>query len=111
MGAVAGAEAMMHLTPPKYKHYIGGPKLKVHPTIGMMVEAVLTYAIALVTLQTRLKGPRNPQTRMLIVVVATITLVRLGARFTGPSMNPGCVSYSTHFVLCNIDAMVLCNIQ
>lgn len=95
MGAMAGAEAMMQYTPPKYKQYIGGPKLKVHPTIGMMVEAGLTYAIALVTLQTRLRGPRSPQMKVLIVVVATITLVRLGARFTGPSMNPGCVSYST----------------
>jgi len=87
-GAVGGALAILEVTPKKYKHMLGGPKLKVPLQTGVAAEAVLTFAITLVVMWALLRGPRNPIAKTFIIIGATISLVIAGGAYTGPAMNP-----------------------
>ncbi|CAK9860265.1 unnamed protein product [Sphagnum jensenii] len=88
IGAVAGALAILEVMPKKYSHTLGGPKLKVPLSIGLLAEAVLTFALTLTVLWAILRGPRSPSVKTGIIVVATIILVMAGGAYTGPAMNP-----------------------
>ncbi|KAJ8771660.1 hypothetical protein K2173_026837 [Erythroxylum novogranatense] len=87
-GAVGGALAIMEVMPPKYKHMLGGPTLKVDLQTGAIAEGVLTFLITFAVLVIILKGPRNPLFQTWLIAVATVSLVIAGAEYTGPSMNP-----------------------
>jgi len=87
-GAVGGALAVLEVTPKKYKHMVGGPKLRVPLQTGVIAEAVLTFAITLVVMWVLLRGPRNPIVKTFIIIGATISLVGAGGAYTGPAMNP-----------------------
>jgi aquaporin SIP len=93
IGAVAGALAILEVMPKKYAHMLGGPKLKVSLSVGLVAETVLTFAITLTVLWAILRGPRNPSVKTGIIVVATIVLVMAGGAYTGPAMNPANVSF------------------
>ena len=92
VGAVGGALAILEVMPKKYKHMLGGPKLKVPVETGVVAEAVLTFAITLIVLWAILRGPRNPVVKTFIIIGATIALVMAGGAYTGPAMNPANVS-------------------
>lgn len=92
VGAVGGALAILEVMPKKYKHMLGGPKLKVPLETGVVAEAVLTFAITLIVLWAILRGPRNPVVKTFIIIGATIALVMAGGAYTGPAMNPANVS-------------------
>jgi aquaporin SIP len=88
VGAVGGALAILEVMPKKYKHMLGGPKLKVPVETGVVAEAVLTFAITLIVLWAILRGPRNTVVKTFIIIGATIALVMAGGAYTGPAMNP-----------------------
>lgn len=88
IGAVGGALAILEVMPKKYAHMLGGPKLKVPLSVGVVAETVLTFALTLTVLWVILRGPRNPSVKTGIIVVATIVLVMAGGAYTGPAMNP-----------------------
>lgn len=87
-GAVGGALAVLEVTPKKYKHMLGGPKLRVPLQTGVIAEGVLTFAITLAVMWALLRGPRNPVVKTFIIIGATISLVAAGGAYTGPAMNP-----------------------
>jgi glycerol uptake facilitator-like aquaporin len=93
IGAVGGALAILEVMPKKYAHMLGGPKLKVPLSVGLVAETVLTFALTLTVLWVILRGPRNPSVKTGIIVVATIVLVMAGGAYTGPAMNPANVSF------------------
>ncbi|KAJ0078943.1 hypothetical protein Patl1_23007 [Pistacia atlantica] len=87
-GAVGGAMAILEVVPPKYKHMLGGPSLKVDLHTGAIAEGVLTFLITFAVLVIILKGPRNGIVKIWLLAVATVVLVVSGSTYTGPSMNP-----------------------
>ncbi|OAY41981.1 aquaporin SIP1-1 [Manihot esculenta] len=87
-GAVGGALAILEVIPPQYKHMLGGPTLKVDLHTGAIAEGVLTFLITFAVLVIILRGPRNSLVQHWLLAVVTVTLVVLGAKYTGPSMNP-----------------------
>lgn len=87
-GAVGGALAVLEVTPDKYKHMLGGPKLRVPLETGVAAEAVLTFAITLIVMWALLRGPKSPVAKTFIIIGATIALVGAGGAYTGPAMNP-----------------------
>lgn len=91
-GAVGGALAILEVIPPQYKHMLGGPTLKVDLHTGAIAEGVLTFFITFAVLVIILRGPRNSLVQHWLLAVVTVTLVVLGAKYTGPSMNPANVS-------------------
>jgi len=97
IGAVAGALAILEVMPKNYSHTLGGPKLKVPLSTGLLAEAVLTFALTLTVLWAILRGPRSPSVKTGIIVVATIILVMAGGAYTGPAMNPANVRASFFF--------------
>lgn len=92
VGAVGGALAILEVMPKKYKHMLGGPKLKVPVETGVVAETVLTFVITLIVLWAILRGPRNTVVKTFIIIGATIALVMAGGAYTGPAMNPANVS-------------------
>lgn len=88
VGAVGGALTILEVMPKKYKHMLGGPKLKVPLQTGVIAEAVLTFTITLIVMWALLRGPRNRILKTLVIIGATITLVIAGGAYTGPAMNP-----------------------
>ncbi|XP_054807688.1 aquaporin SIP1-2-like [Prosopis cineraria] len=88
LGAAGGALAILEVIPPKYRHMIGGPSLKVDLHTGAMAEGVLTFVITLAVLFIILRGPRNELLKTWLLAVSTVVLVMAGSTYTGPSMNP-----------------------
>ncbi|KAI4348428.1 hypothetical protein L6164_009153 [Bauhinia variegata] len=88
LGAVGGALAIMEVMPPKYKHMIGGPSLKVDLHTGAIAEGVLTFLISFIVLFIILRGPRSEFLKSWLLAVPTVALVMHGTAYTGPSMNP-----------------------
>lgn len=88
VGAVGGALAILEVMPKKYKHMLGGPKLKVPLQTGVIAEAILTFTITLIVMWAMLRGPRNKMAKTFIIIGATIALVTAGGAYTGPAMNP-----------------------
>lgn len=91
-GAVGGAMAILEVIPPKYKHRLGGPSLKVDMHTGAIAEGVLTFLITFAVLVIILKGPRSSIVKTWLIAVATVVLVMSGSTYTGPAMNPANVS-------------------
>lgn len=92
LGAAGGALAIMELMPPKYKHMLGGPSLKVDLHTGAIAEGVLTFVITFAVLFIILRGPRSNLLKTWLLSVSTVSLVMIGSAYTGPSMNPANVS-------------------
>ena len=59
LGSVGGVLAVMEVMPPKYRHLIGGPSLKVSLHTGAIAEGVLTFVITFVVLLIMIRGPRS----------------------------------------------------
>ncbi|KAK2638112.1 hypothetical protein Ddye_025907 [Dipteronia dyeriana] len=87
-GAVGGALSIVEVMPPKYKHMLGGPSLKVDLHTGAIAEGVLTFLITFAVLVIILKGPRGNIVKTWLLAMATVVLVVAGGAYTGPSMNP-----------------------
>ncbi|KAK9699595.1 hypothetical protein RND81_08G184300 [Saponaria officinalis] len=87
-GAVGGALAISEVMPSQYKHMLGGPSIKVDLHTAAMAEGVLTFLISLAVLIILLKVPGGSLVKTWLLAMATVTLVVLGAGYTGPSMNP-----------------------
>ncbi|XP_058727402.1 aquaporin SIP1-1-like [Vicia villosa] len=88
LGAVGGAMAIMEVMPPKYRHMIGGPALKVDLHTGAIAEGVLTFLITFVVLFIIIKGPRSEFLKTLVMSISTVAVIVAGSAYTGPSMNP-----------------------
>lgn len=88
VGAVGGAIAVLELMPKHYKHMLDGPSLKVDWHTGAIAEGVLTFAITLVVLVVIIRGPNSSFVKNLLMTIATVAIVDLGAAYTGPSLNP-----------------------
>ncbi|CAL5185517.1 unnamed protein product [Lathyrus oleraceus] len=88
LGAVGGAMAIMEVMPPKYRHMIGGPVLKVDLHTGAIAEGVLTFVITFVVLFIIIKGPRSEFLKTLMMSISTVAVIVAGSAYTGPSMNP-----------------------
>lgn len=88
LGAVGGVRTILEVMPKKYKHMLGGPKLKVPLLTGAVAETILTFAITLVVMWAVLRGPSNRILKTLVIIGATIALVVSGGAYTGPAMNP-----------------------
>ena len=88
LGSVGGAMAIMEVMPPKYRHMIGGPSLKVDLHTGAVAEGVLTFVITFLVLFIVLKGPRSEFMKSLLIAMSTVALIVIGSAYTGPSMNP-----------------------
>ncbi|XP_061351256.1 aquaporin SIP1-2-like [Gastrolobium bilobum] len=88
LGAVGGALAIMEVMPPKYRHMIGGPSLKVDLHTGAVAEGVLTFVISFVVLFIMLRGPRSEFVKTWLMAMSTVALIIAGSAYTGPSMNP-----------------------
>lgn len=99
MGAAAGALAVLEFMPPKFKHMVGGPSLKVDVHTGAMAEGVLTFVISFLVLWIILRGPRNLLIKTFLLATCTIGLVIAGSGYTGPSMNPANVGTLFLFLL------------
>lgn len=91
--------AILEVIPPKYKHMLGGPSLKVDLHTGAIAEGVLTFLITFAVLVIIIKGPRSSIVKTWLLAVATVVLVVSGSTYTGPSMNPANVS-CLPFYLC-----------
>lgn len=101
LGAVGGAMAIMEVMPPKYRHMIGGPVLKVDLHTGAIAEGVLTFVITFVVLFIIIKGPRSEFLKTLMMSISTVAVIVAGSAYTGPSMNPILVSDSFFtFTIC-----------
>ncbi|KAI9093705.1 hypothetical protein K1719_027154 [Acacia pycnantha] len=88
LGAAGGALAIMEVIPPKFRHLIGGPSLKVDLHTGAIAEGVLTFVITLAVLFIILRGPRSELLKTWLLAMSTVALVMAGSAYTGPSMNP-----------------------
>lgn len=86
--------AIMEVMPPKYRHMIGGPALKVDLHTGAIAEGVLTFLITFVVLFIIIKGPRSEFVKTLMMSISTVAVIIAGSAYTGPSMNPILVSDS-----------------
>ena len=89
---MGGALAIMEVIPPKYKHMIAGPSLKVDLHTGAFLEGVLTFLMSFAALYIILRGPRSELFKTWLLAVSTVVLVMAGSAYTGPSMNPANVS-------------------
>ncbi|GER27940.1 small basic intrinsic protein 1-2, partial [Striga asiatica] len=96
-GAVCGALAILEVMPIQYKHMLAGPSLKVDLHTGAIAEGVLTFAITFAVLLIIIRGPRSPIIKNLLLAMSTVSLVVAGASYTGPSMNPANVSYTSPY--------------
>lgn len=92
LGAAGGALAIMEVIPPKFRHMIGGPSLKVDLHTGAIAEGILTFVITLAVLFIILRGPRSELLKTWLLAMSTVALVMAGSAYTGPSMNPANVS-------------------
>ncbi|XP_020223036.1 aquaporin SIP1-1 [Cajanus cajan] len=88
LGSVGGVLAIMEVMPPKYKHLIGGPSLKVSLHTGAIAEGVLTFVITFVVLLIILRGPRSEAKKTWLMAMSTVALITVGSSYTGPAMNP-----------------------
>ncbi|XP_057445808.1 aquaporin SIP1-1-like [Lotus japonicus] len=88
LGAVGGVVAIMEVIPPKYRHMIGGPTLKVDLHTGAVAEGVLTFAITFAVLFIVLRGPRSELMKTWLMAMSTVALIVAGSAYTGPAMNP-----------------------
>ncbi|XP_024983333.1 aquaporin SIP1-2-like [Cynara cardunculus var. scolymus] len=88
LGAVGGALAIVELMPPKYKHMLGGPSLKVDLHTGAIAEGLLTFVMNFLVLCIILKGPKSPLMKNWMLSMSIVTLIIAGSGYTGPSMNP-----------------------
>ncbi|KAL2335091.1 hypothetical protein Fmac_016304 [Flemingia macrophylla] len=88
LGSVAGVVAIMEVMPPKYKHMIGGPSLKVSLHTGAIAEGVLTFVITFIVLLIMLRGPRSEAKKTSLMAMSTVVLITVGSSYTGPAMNP-----------------------
>lgn len=93
LGAVGGAMAIIEVIPPKYKHMIGGPALKVDLHTGAIAEGVLTFVITFVVLFIIVKGPRSDLAKAWMIAMSLMPLIIAGSTYTGPAMNPILVSH------------------
>ncbi|RDX87445.1 Aquaporin SIP1-1, partial [Mucuna pruriens] len=100
LGSVGGVLAVMEVMPPKYKHLIGGPSLKVSLHTGAIAEGVLTFVITFVVLCIMLRGPRSEAAKTWLMAISTVIVITAGASYTGPAMNPAFVSdyYSSQLI-------------
>lgn len=97
LGSVGGVLAVMEVMPPKYRHLIGGPSLKVSLHTGAIAEGVLTFVITFVVLLIMIRGPRSEAVKTWLMAISTVVLITAGSAYTGPAMNPAFVSdYSIH---------------
>eukprot|EP00250_Pteridium_aquilinum_P011381 c20026_g1_i1 orf=140-850(+) len=87
-GAVGGLLAAKELVPPSYKELLRGPRLMVDLSKGILAEFILTFIIIFAVLFAIFKGPKSRFFKNLIIILATIAVVLLGATYTGPSLNP-----------------------
>ncbi|KAJ1401395.1 Major intrinsic protein [Sesbania bispinosa] len=88
LGAVGGALAIMEVMPPKYRHMIIGPSLKVDLHTGAVAEGVLTFVITFAVLFIMIRGPRSEMVKTWMMAMSTVPLIIAGSTYTGPSMNP-----------------------
>lgn len=88
LGSVGGVLAVMEVMPPKYKHLIGGPSLKVDLHTGALAEGVLTFIITFIVLLIMLRGPRSDAMKTWLMAMSTVVLIIAGSGYTGPAMNP-----------------------
>ncbi|KAG4952267.1 hypothetical protein JHK85_046134 [Glycine max] len=88
LGSVGGVLAVMEVMPPKYRHLIGGPSLKVSLHTGAIAEGVLTFVITFVVLLIMIRGPRSEAVKTLLMAISTVVLITAGSAYTGPAMNP-----------------------
>ncbi|TKY46219.1 aquaporin SIP1-2 [Spatholobus suberectus] len=88
LGSVGGVLAVMEVMPPKYRHLIGGPSLKVDLHTGALAEGVLTFIITFVVLLIMLRGPRSEAGKTWLMAISTVVLIIVGSGYTGPAMNP-----------------------
>lgn len=113
LGAVGGVVAIMEVIPPKYRHMIGGPTLKVDLHTGAVAEGVLTFAITFAVLFIVLRGPRSELMKTWLMAMSTVALIVAGSAYTGPAMNPAFVSCYQYFSslnwFCLLPAPVLIN--
>lgn len=93
LGSVGGVLAVMEVMPPKYRHLIGGPSLKVSLHTGAIAEGVLTFVITFVVLLIMIRGPRSEAVKTLLMAISTVVLITAGSAYTGPAMNPAFVSH------------------
>ncbi|CAN0914467.1 Aquaporin SIP1-1 [Linum grandiflorum] len=88
-GGVLGARAIREvLLPTRFRHVLGGPRLKVDLHTGAAAEAGLSFVLCLALLSIMVKGPRNSLVKVWMLAVVTVGLIFAGGKFTGPSMNP-----------------------
>lgn len=87
-GGAAGASAISRVMPPRYRHMLRGPSLKVDLHKGAIAEGCLTFTICLAALLIFTKGPTNLLVKVWLLAMATVGLVIVGSGFTGPAMNP-----------------------
>ncbi|KAG5051049.1 hypothetical protein AAZX31_02G065900 [Glycine max] len=88
LGSVGGVLAVMEVMPPKYRHLIGGPSLKVSLHTGAIAEGVLTFVITFVVLLIMIRGPRSEAVKTWLMAISTVVLITAGSAYTGPAMNP-----------------------
>lgn len=88
LGAVGGAMAIIEVIPPKYKHMIGGPGLKVDLHTGAIAEGVLTFIITFIVLFIVVKGPRSELVKAWMIALSIMPLLIVGSTYTGPALNP-----------------------
>ncbi|KAK7380664.1 hypothetical protein VNO78_33179 [Psophocarpus tetragonolobus] len=88
LSSVAGVLAVMEVVPPKYRHMVVGPSLKVDLHTGALAEGLLTFVITFVVLFIMLRGPRSEAMKTWLMAVSTVILITVGTPYTGPAMNP-----------------------
>ena len=79
--------------PDQYKHTLGGPRLGpgVDMWTGALAELLLTFAVNMIVLYAIFGGPKTFLTRSFILVAGVLTVIVVGAPYTGPAMNPALV--------------------
>ncbi|XVE86175.1 hypothetical protein DITRI_Ditri18aG0014900 [Diplodiscus trichospermus] len=87
-GGVAGVKAILGVIPDEYRNILKGPSLKVDLQAGAIAEGLLSFGHSLALFVILFRGPKNPALKLWLMAVATVALVRTGAKYTGPSMNP-----------------------
>ncbi|OMP09839.1 Major intrinsic protein [Corchorus olitorius] len=85
---VAGVRATLQVLPLEIKKTLKGPSLKVDLHTGAIAEGVLTFGLSMALLLILFRGPKNMLIKLWFMAVATVGLVTLGGKYTGPSMNP-----------------------
>ncbi|KHN00657.1 Aquaporin SIP1-1 [Glycine soja] len=102
LGSVGGVLAVMEVMPPKYRHLIGGPSLKVSLHTGAIAEGVLTFVITFVVLLIMIRGPRSEAVKTWLMAISTVVLITAGSAYTGPAMNPAFHAFKLVYILSDL---------